>query len=57
MSSSLASARASILTCAEDGHVKCFNFDGDTYIDIDVNLLRCNVWSVPFDWIGVAIRS
>ena len=37
--------------------MKCFNFDGETYIDIDINLLRSNTWSVPFDWIGVVCAS
>ena len=35
--------------------MKCFNFDGETYIDFDVNSFRDIEWRVPFDW--MAVRS
>jgi hypothetical protein len=45
------------LTCSEDGKVKCHNFDGDLYIDIDINTFKDIVFEVPFDWIGIKLKE
>lgn len=33
--------------------MKCHNFDGDLYINIDINSFNQIQWTVPFDWMEV----
>jgi hypothetical protein len=47
--------RASILSSSEDGHIKCHNFDGDLYMDIDINSFNEIIWSMPYDWMEVKV--
>lgn len=41
------------MTCSEDGHFKCFNFEGDCYVNIDINSFGEYLWELPFDWLAV----
>jgi hypothetical protein len=45
------------LTCSEDGHFKCFNFEGDCYVNIDINSFGDYLWDLPFDWLAVKERE